>query len=121
MYARDYNTQKSGAVRAFEDAYAKEDFLRRAAENPPNHSCTGVQDSGERAMLRLTPQDQEPPGTDALTVSEAPKTVEKAKKLPFGLEKGDMLLVFLILFFLSDGDKENDSLVPILLAVLLLV
>ena len=49
------------------------------------------------------------------------------KKSECGLSKifgdadtGDILLLFLILFFLMDSDKENDSLIPIILAVLLL-
>ena len=41
MYAREFPQNKSGTVRAFEDAYAKEEFLRRSAGQAESRTCTG--------------------------------------------------------------------------------
>ena len=41
MYAREFPQNKSGTVRAFEDAYAKEEFLRRSAGQAESRTYTG--------------------------------------------------------------------------------
>ena len=128
MYAREYPASRSGTVRAFEDAYKKEDILRRNAASAGHPTCTG------RAVTQTEPTEEE--RTEALSErrcavpdkEERPEECETAekekscglKKLFGGMEGGDLLLLLLIVFFLFDSDKENDSLIPLLLGVLLL-
>lgn len=127
MYAREYPASRSGTVRAFEDAYKKEDILRRNAASAGHPTCTG------RAVTQAEPTEEE--HTEALSERrcavpdkgrpEECETAEKEKscglkKLFGGMEGGDLLLLLLIVFFLFDSDKENDSLIPLLLGVLLL-
>lgn len=114
MYSSSYKA-RSGTVAAFEDAYAKEEFLRRTAGTENVSGCTPA---------------SRPVSVDA--DSQSPQICENKKpSVPFkpkkevsgffgGLDGGDILLVLLILFFLMDKDNENDSLIPILLGLLLL-
>lgn len=138
MYAREYPQNKSGAVRAFEDAYAKEEFLRRSAENPSAQSCTGkiTPDTRLRSEETNFPAHSEneafsreidrhraesPCASDEMGKPSEKSTGKECplKKL-FGFsDGGDLLLFLLIVFFLTDNDSENDKLIPILLAVLL--
>ena len=138
MSAREYPQNKSGAVRAFEDAYAKEEFLRRSAENPSAQSCTGkatpdTRLRSEETSLPAHPENEafsreitERRENSPCASDETGKPSEKSdgkdcplKKL-FGFsDGGDLLLFLLIVFFLTDNDSENDKLIPILLAVLL--
>ena len=128
MYARDYPASKSGTVRAFEDAYAKEDFLRRSAENA-SFSCSSpaTPHKNEKALCARDADAAPKACADVNSSSCADvgekKPSETAKSCPLqrlGLsDGGDWLLLLLILFFLTDADSENDKLVPLILAVLL--
>ena len=159
MYARDYRQNKSGAVRAFEDAYAKECFLKQTASSAMHQTCTGREspyenaennaarsagsahtdarsgggrnenftgyssDAGHERQAEFNGQacDNEhgAPSRDA-GLPERKKSECGLSKIFGDADTGDILLLFLILFFLMDSDKENDSLIPIILAVLLL-
>lgn len=111
MYSRQYKSPPSGAVKAFEDAYAKEEFLRRTAT------------SGEGTHVCAPPvQNSEPIPSSSESAAECGKEkadMPKKTFLPFGGDSGDILLILLILLFLSDSDSENDKLVPIILGILL--
>ncbi|MGN1121447.1 MAG: hypothetical protein ACI4RV_03695 [Eubacteriales bacterium] len=147
MYAREYPQHKSGAVRAFEDAYAKEEFLRRSANQGEHGGCTGKSpqdtarevpceplsqpEKAERDNMRDRKQDCMQDCMQNCIKEESvcpakenrPAVPEKEcglKKLFGGTDNGDLLLILLIFFFLSDSDKENDMLIPVLLAILLL-
>lgn len=104
MYSRSYKQPPSGAVKAFEDAYAKEAFLKKTAESGDgSHGCVpkenpkpSLPENGEKPFV-------EPRKTPSL----------------FGGDNGDMLILLLILLFLADGDRENDAVIPILLGILL--
>lgn len=137
MYAREYPQASGGAVRAFEDAYAKEEFLRRSAELAEYPSCTGRKPQESTFAQGETPEQNEtsdspaapPSETDAREAfsktSAAPAVKKESgsggiKKFLDGMDTGDLLLILLIVFFLSDSDTENDTMIPILLAVLLL-
>ncbi len=127
MYAREYPQNKSGTVRAFEDAFAKEEFLRRSAENATS-GCTGKVLPSERPNGSACEQSMPPVPPER--VPEAAPPCDSDEKKPskkecplqklFGFsDGGDVLLLLLIVFFLTDSDSENDRLIPILLAVLL--
>ncbi len=127
MYAREYPQNKSGTVRAFEDAFAKEEFLRRSAENATS-GCTGKVLPSERPNGSACGQSAPPvisdcaPETAPPCDSDEKKPIKKECPLQklFGFsDGGDVLLLLLIVFFLTDSDSENDRLIPILLAVLL--
>ncbi len=107
MYARDYG-DTPGSVKAFEEAFAKEEFLKRAANVHGADSCTGYDRTARR----------EGPPVRTENSDAVPK---RRGGLPdfFGqADNGDKLLLLLMVFFLLDGDTENDALVPLLLAVL---
>ena len=125
MYSSSYK-HRSGTLNAFEDAYAKEDFLRRSALSGGNGGCTPY---SEKKTVNDRKDDNicETDNAGNLTVScneNTPSECRNPKKgnsgLLFGMDGGDILLVLLILFFLSDKDSENDGLIPILLAILLI-
>ena len=126
MYSRDYPTsQSSGAVKAFEDAYAKEEFLRRSAdmaENSPGCTATSEESPHFADSIKQDPHVSECARNGKCIYSE--KDTAKHKNGLAGifgnLDTGDIILVLLILFFLLDSDKENDSIIPIILAALLL-
>lgn len=113
MYSREY-TKNDGTVKAFEDAYAKEEFLRRTgiSENAPQNHNQGC------AENYLTIEQ-----TDNATIPTNNYAAKRTRGLA-GLfsekDSGDILLLLLIVFFLLDSDKENDFIIPVLLAVLLL-
>lgn len=136
MYAREFPQNKSGTVRAFEDAYAKEEFLRRSAGQAESRTCTGKPVSekpaegtcapgGSVSVCAPKPEDcrapEEMPRGDQTPCAKPPSKECPLQKL-FGIsDGGDILLLLLIVFFLTDGDSENDKLIPLLLAVLLLL
>ena len=136
MYAREFPQNKSGTVRAFEDAYAKEEFLRRSAGQAESRTCTGkpvgekpaegtCAPGGSVSVCAPKPEDcrapEEMPRGDQTPCAKPPSKECPLQKL-FGFsDGGDMLLLLLIVFFLTDGDSENDKLIPLLLAVLLLL
>lgn len=136
MYAREFPQNKSGTVRAFEDAYAKEEFLRRSAGQAESRTCTGkpvgekpaegtCAPGGSVSVCAPKPEDcrapEEMPRGDQSPCAKPPAKECPLQKL-FGIsDGGDILLLLLIVFFLTDGDSENDKLIPLLLAVLLLL
>ena len=136
MYAREFPQNKSGTVRAFEDAYAKEEFLRRSAGQAESRTCTGkpvgekpaegtCAPGGSVSVCAPKPEDcrapEEMPRGDQTPCAKPPSKECPLQKL-FGIsDGGDILLLLLIVFFLPDGDSENDKLIPLLLAVLLLL
>lgn len=136
MYAREFPQNKSGTVRAFEDAYAKEEFLRRSAGQAESRTCTGKPvgekpaegtcvPGGSVSVCAPKPEDcrapEEMPRGDQTPCAKPPSKECPLQKL-FGIsDGGDILLLLLIVFFLTDGDSENDKLIPLLLAVLLLL
>lgn len=136
MYAREFPQNKSGTVRAFEDAYAKEEFLRRSAGQAESRTCTGkpvgeklaegtCAPGGSVSVCAPKPEDcrapEEMPRGDQTPCAKPPSKECPLQKL-FGIsDGGDILLLLLIVFFLTDGDNENDKLIPLLLAVLLLL
>ena len=136
MYAREFPQNKSGTVRAFEDAYAKEEFLRRSAGQAESLTCTGkpvgekpaegtCAPGGSVSVCAPKPEDcrapEEMPRGDQTPCAKPPSKECPLQKL-FGIsDGGDILLLLLIVFFLTDGDSENDKLIPLLLAVLLLL
>ena len=136
MYAREFPQNKSGTVRAFEDAYAKEEFLRRSAGQAESRTCTGkpvgekpaegtCAPGGSVSVCAPKPEDcrapEEMPRGDQTPCAKPPSKECPLQKL-FGIsDGGDILLLLLIVFFLTDGDSENDKLIPLLLAVLLLL
>jgi len=136
MYAREFPQNKSGTVRAFEDAYAKEEFLRRSAGQAESRTCTGkpvgekpaegtCAPGGSVSVCAPKPEDcrapEEMPRGDQTPCAKPPSKECSLQKL-FGIsDGGDILLLLLIVFFLTDGDSENDKLIPLLLAVLLLL
>ena len=136
MYAREFPQNKSGTVRAFEDAYAKEEFLRRSAGQAESRTCTG------KPVVEKPAEGTCVPGGSVAVCAPKPEDCHASEDMPRGegrsyakptaqecpLQKlfgfsdgGDMLLLLLIVFFLTDGDSENDKLIPLLLAVLLLL
>ncbi len=136
MYAREFPQNKSGTVRAFEDAYAKEEFLRRSAGQAESRTCTGkpvgekpaegtCAPGGSVSVCAPKPEDcrapEGMPRGDQTPCAKPPSKECPLQKL-FGIsDGGDILLLLLIVFFLTDGDSENDKLIPLLLAVLLLL
>ena len=136
MYAREFPQNKSGTVRAFEDAYAKEEFLRRSAGQAESRTCTGkpvgekpaegtCAPGGSVSVCAPKPEDcrapEEMPRGGQTPCAKPPSKECPLQKL-FGIsDGGDILLLLLIVFFLTDGDSENDKLIPLLLAVLLLL
>lgn len=136
MYAREFPQNKSGTVRAFEDAYAKEEFLRRSAGQAESRTCTGkpvgekpaegtCAPGGSVSVCAPKPENcrapEEMPRGDQTPCAKPPSKECPLQKL-FGIsDGGDILLLLLIVFFLTDGDSENDKLIPLLLAVLLLL
>ena len=136
MYAREFPQNKSGTVRAFEDAYAKEEFLRRSAGQAESRTCTGkpvgekpaegtCAPGGSVSVCAPKPEDcrapEEMPRGDQTPCAKPPSKECPLQKL-FGIsDGGDILLLLLSVFFLTDGDSENDKLIPLLLAVLLLL
>ena len=136
MYAREFPQNKSGTVRAFEDAYAKEEFLRRSAGQAESRTCTGkpvgekpaegtCAPGGSVSVCAPKPEDcrapEEMPRGDQTPCAKPPSKECPLQKL-FGIsDGGDILLLLLLVFFLTDGDSENDNLIPLLLAVLLLL
>ena len=136
MYAREFPQNKSGTVRAFEDAYAKEEFLRRSAGQAESRTCTGkpvgekpaegtCAPGGSVSVCAPKPEDcrapEEMPRGDQTPCAKPPSKECPLQKL-FGIsDGGDILLLLLIVFFLTDGDSENDKLIPLLLAALLLL
>ena len=114
MYSSSYKA-RSGTVAAFEDAYAKEEFLRRTASTENVSGCTPAS--------RSVPTNTDLKETQ-ICENKTPSAPFKPKKEVSGffgeMDGGDILLILLILFFLMDKDNENDSLIPILLGLLLL-
>lgn len=126
MYSRDYPANKSsGAVKAFEDAYAKEEFIRRAsdmAEKSPG--CTAISKESPHFTESTRDETELPECSKNGKCIYSEKDTAKHKNGLAGIlgnvDSGDIILILLILFFLFDSDKENDSVIPIILAVLLL-
>ncbi len=114
MYSSSYKA-RSGTVAAFEDAYAKEEFLRRTANSENVNGCTP---SSKPVSVDSNSESKQ------ICESKTPSAPCKPKKgvsgFLGGADGGDILLILLILFFLMDKDQENDGLIPILLGLLLL-
>jgi len=116
MYSGTYPEKSSGAVKAFEDAYAKEEFLRRSADGAIQNTCTG-KPSPDR-----TDGVGELRRNDGFAPLKDDDERKNARKGIFGdIDTGDLILILLIVFFLLDGDSENDKIIPVLLAVILLI
>ncbi len=114
MYSRD-QTKSTGAVKAFEDAFAKEDFLRRTGSQNNNIAANQRDEVHKKASnpeIVSYEEDQSRPN------NYTAKRTGGLAGLFSDKDSGDMLLALLIIFFLFDSDKENDSIIPILLAVL---
>ena len=125
MYSSSYK-HRPATLSAFEDAYAKEAFLKRSASSGNTSGCTPysekvchkTENCREDEALRtqsteiITPYEKTP--------SECRNPKKGNSGLFSGMDGGDILLVLLIIFFLSDKDSENDGLIPILLASLLI-
>lgn len=120
MYSRNYNSGSSGAVKAFEDAYAKEEFLRR---NAASQNTSGCVQPVQKPVNTEQDKDFSEQGSAGAVISQNNDTAKRGKGLAglfSGYDSGDMILLLLIVFFLFDSDTENDSVIPILLTVLLL-
>lgn len=114
MYSSSYKA-RAGTLKAFEDAYAREDFLRRSSSVGNVKGCTPSSEHGEK-------NDKERE-MKCIEVNKSPSLRGKPKEssgLFSGMDGGDILLILLILFFLTDNDSENDGLIPVLLALILL-
>ena len=113
MYSREYS-KSTGAVNAFEDAYAKEEFLRRtgAVTNAPQNNLPSKE---ENSFATVQSEEIAVP-----TNNYAAKRTHGLAGLFSEMDSGDILLLLLIIFFLFDSDTENDIIIPILLGVLLL-
>lgn len=123
MYAKDRTSSLSGTERAFEAAYAKENYLRRtAAEAPPVGVSPPVPPpSSPPESKAALPTERENALTEKTSLPvELPKGGRSAFDRLFGSDKSDALLLLLILFFLTDGDTENDAVIPLLLVILIL-
>lgn len=116
MYSRD-QTRSTGAVKAFEDAFAKEDFLRRTGtqnnSNTPARKTDDICEKTQRSEQTLCNEQSNYPN------NYTAKHRGGLAGLFSDKDSGDILLALLVIFFLLDSDKENDSLIPILLAILL--
>ena len=119
MYSRNYNSGSGGAVKAFEDAYAREEFLRRSAASGEKQGVAPSAQQNESYEKNELREHKEP-------MSVVPQNNDTAKRskglagLFSGYDSGDMILLLLIVFFLFDSDTESDSVIPVLLTVLLL-
>ena len=114
MYTSSYKA-RAGTLKAFEDAYAREDFLRRSSSSGNVKGCTPFSEHDEK--------NEKIREIKCVEEKKTPSLLGKPKEgsgLFSGMDGGDILLVLLILFFLTDKDSENDGLIPILLALILL-
>ena len=127
MYSSSYK-HRPATVSAFEDAYAKEAFLKRSASSDNRYGCTPYSEKVCKKTQDCNEKENERE-TQKLCQSKA----EHKEKSPFlpckpnensgllsGMDGGDILLVLLIIFFLVDSDNEHDILIPILLSLVLL-
>lgn len=125
MYSSSYK-HRPGTLTAFEDAYAKEEFLRRSASSGNTSGCTPYsenvchQTENCHEKEKKQPQSAQMIPSHEKSPSECRNPKREASGLLSGMDGGDILLILLILFFLSDKDSENDSLIPILLGILLI-
>ena len=127
MYSSSYK-HRSATVSAFEDAYAKEAFLKRSASHDNRYGCTPYSENVCKKSEGCNERENETE-SQKLCPSKA-ESKEKSPLLPYkpnensgllsGMDGGDILLVLLIVFFLIDHDTENDMLIPLLLALVLL-
>lgn len=122
MYSSSYK-HRSATLNAFEDAYAKEQFLKRSASGKAVSGCTPYSEAALSCVREEKPKEEL--CKEIVTCNEKPPSVPvKPKKgvsgLLSGMDGGDILLILLIVFFLSDKDDENDTLIPVLLSLLLL-
>lgn len=115
MYLRENSSSSSGTVKAFEDAYAKEEFLRRSAEN--TGPCKNTQSHIENKENFAHPFCENGKN-DTVSVE---KRKNPLQNLFLGKDSGDIILLLLIIFFLFDKDSESDSIIPVLLTVLLIL
>lgn len=111
MYAREYPSE-SATVKAFEDAYAKEAFLRRSAGADNMNKCVNYDNSRDMC--------EQSSDSGQNISSESKKTPLSLSRLFGNTDGGDLLILLLAVFFLFDNDKENDKIIPVLLAILLL-
>lgn len=124
MYSSSYK-HRPATLSAFEDAYAKEAFLKRSASSDNKLGCTPYSENVCRKTEKCR-ENEEPSEkcTEIVSCDEKTPSVPCKPKgisgLLSGMDGGDILLVLLILFFLSDKDSENDGLIPVLLSLLLL-
>ena len=122
MYSSSYK-HRPATLSAFEDAYAKEQFLKRSASGKAINGCTPYSEAALASVKEDKPEAES--CREIVSCDEKPPSVHgKPKKgvsgLLSGMDGGDILLILLIIFFLSDKDDENDTLIPVLLSLLLL-
>ncbi len=124
MYSREYPREQSrGAVKAFEDAYAKEEFLRRSASTPAETAGSNIPEQNARRAIEhieTSACSYENKDISICTEKDTAKRKGGLADLFKGADSGDLMLLLLIVFFLFDSDRENDLIIPVLLAVLLL-
>ena len=128
MYSSSYK-HRNTTLSAFEDAYAKEAFLKRSASADNKVGCTpyseNVCKNTEQCNLNEASDVKNDNCSDIVLPNEkTPYQSGKPKGISglfSGMDGGDILLILLILFFLSDNDRENDGLIPILLSLVLLL
>ncbi len=125
MYASQYkNNQKctssSGIpVENFDPGPGLSNYARRAEAETRN--CTAdcqnssTQEPCDTTMTQQCDNLQENKPCTCVQSCSSPQ-----KKVRFGLETDDLLLIFLIFLLISDTEQDNDVLIPILLAVLLI-
>lgn len=115
MYSSSYKAN-SGTLKAFEDAYAREDFLRRSSSSGNTRGCTPFSEHVDNTVRKHEVENCDVEKKEP----SFPCKPKGSSSLLSGMDGGDILLILLILFFLTDKDSENDSLIPILLALILL-
>ena len=98
MYSRSFQPPKTThygdiPVQSFEDSFSADAFLKEA-----------------EAVKKTLPERKEPENTENEPTVKSPRTVHP----------DDLLLLALLVLFLSDRQRNNDKLLPVLLAVLLL-
>lgn len=120
MYSSPYKS--SGTVGAFEEEYKKQEQIRRAAERG-SVGCAPMPISENSGM---DTQDVPTDGQLSSAIAQEKKPSQPCKPkndnsgLLFGLDGGDILLILLMIFFLTDKDSENDKIIPLILGILLL-
>ena len=111
MYSRTFNpdSQKNYGnipVQSFEDSFSTDAFLEKNSAGAP-----------QRENPPEPPEIQE---TAAGREAEKPACLSQERHTSRHFAADDYLLLGLLLLFLSDSDRKDDILIPVLLAILLL-